>query len=243
MGRAFTDIPRGPGISYFAAVSLAWGESIVGNFGASPLQFPQPDFSPLQSEKSAEDSKAHLLLAWLDQILRLYPNPESSSQALSPGDYQTLLVSMSRIFEFLGPNIQSAFVVEQSFLPYFGKKLGLPEKITLHDDNLLSLPVSNHNVHLLLDLMWTFLEVKTQPMTQVSNDSFQHTKMILIFQEGEMKKCIERMCIIFMNYFRSNSLTLSYPFQIYSLRCLTALASHRKTRRYLIHHVLFDQTK
>ena len=159
LGRAFSNLPRGPGIAYFPAVSLAWGESIVANFGGSPLQFPTPAFSPLQSERSAEDSKTHTLLVWLDSILSLYPHPQSS-QNLSPTDYQTLVIATSRIFEFLGPNIQSAFVVEQSFLPFFGKKLGLPEKVSLEDTNLLSYAVTYQNVHLLLDLMWTFLEVR-----------------------------------------------------------------------------------
>ena len=158
LGRAFFNLPRGPGIAYFPAVSLTWGESIVANFGGSPFQFPTPAFSPLQSERSAEDSKTHTLLVWLDRIRSLYSHPQSQ-QNLSPQDYLTLVIATSRIFEFLGPNIQSPFVLQQSFLPFFGEKLGLPQKISLEDRNLLSSAASYQNIHLLflLDLMWTFL--------------------------------------------------------------------------------------
>jgi Kip1 ubiquitination-promoting complex protein 1 len=40
LGVAFTDIRRGPHVAYFPAVSLAYQENIVANFGATPLQFP-----------------------------------------------------------------------------------------------------------------------------------------------------------------------------------------------------------
>jgi Kip1 ubiquitination-promoting complex protein 1 len=40
LGVAFTDIRRGPSVAYFPAISLAYQENIVANFGATPLQFP-----------------------------------------------------------------------------------------------------------------------------------------------------------------------------------------------------------
>jgi len=40
LGVAFTLIRIGPSVAYFPAVSLAYQENIVANFGATPLQFP-----------------------------------------------------------------------------------------------------------------------------------------------------------------------------------------------------------
>lgn len=38
-----------------------------------------------------------------------------------------------------------------------------------------------------------------------------------------MKSCLERFCVVLMNQFRSNSMSMEYPFQRYSLLCLIAL--------------------
>ena len=40
MGKAFSNINRGPGYVYFPAVSLAASENLRANFGATPLRYP-----------------------------------------------------------------------------------------------------------------------------------------------------------------------------------------------------------
>lgn len=60
--------------------------------------------------------------------------------------------------EFLGPHLHSGFVVEQSFYPFFAKILGLPEKIS-HTDKIVNNQLNYDKASLLMDFMWTFLEV------------------------------------------------------------------------------------
>ncbi|CAL8088738.1 unnamed protein product [Orchesella dallaii] len=221
LGTAFSNIRRGPGVAYFPAASLAYGENIVSNFGATPLQYLVEGFSPLQLQSSLDNAKTDLLLSWLNSVLSLYPGTKFCPEYVGGAnnvDYQTLLVITNRLIEFLGPHLQSGFVVEQSFFPFFASCLGLPEKI-MHTDIISAQNISYDKTDLLLDIMWTFLE------------------------ETEMKTCLEKTCVILMNHFRSNSLSLAYPYQHYSLYCLLALARHRATRRHMIRYLLFDKTK
>jgi len=160
LGIAFSDIPKRKGIAYYPTVSLAWGESLVANFGASPLQFPAAGYVPIQAEIPVEDTKVPLLLTWLENTLRIYPTPEDPTTGLHRLDYETLLVVANRIFQFLAPSMNSAFLVEQSFLPFYARTIGLSDKVAIHGGGTLLPPPGNHaKVHLLLDLMWTFLEV------------------------------------------------------------------------------------
>ncbi|XP_021964522.1 E3 ubiquitin-protein ligase RNF123 isoform X2 [Folsomia candida] len=219
LGVAFTEIRRGPKIAYFPAVSLAYQENIVANFGATPLQFPVVGYSPIQSlPRTADNMKSTLLLSWFEKLLPYYRNNEFNET--STNEYKALLVISNRIMEFLGPNLYSGFVVEQSFYPFFARILGLPEKIS-HADKISSSSYNELNydrVILLLDIMWTLLE------------------------ESEMKSCLERFCVVLMNQFRSNSMSMEYPFQRYSLLCLIALVKHRKTRRHFIRSLLLDRS-
>ena len=166
LGVAFTNILRCAGIAYFPAASLAFNENIVANFGATPMQYPVPGFSPLQLQHSVENAKADLLLEWLDRGLQLCPSESFTSNPpsalISEDDYHTVLVVTNRIFEFLGPNMHSAFIVERNFLPFFAKKLGLPEKVGQKDD-ITRIQVDLTRTSLLLDAMWTFLEVRYLP--------------------------------------------------------------------------------
>ena len=129
------------------------------------LQYAVPGYSPLQLQRSVENAKTDLLLQWLDKVLQLFPNetfmpPDIGARGgISADDYNTLLVISNGIFGFLGPNMHSAFVVERAFLPFFAKTLGLPEKIGQRED-ITGFPVTPKRAHLLLDAMWTFLEVQ-----------------------------------------------------------------------------------
>jgi hypothetical protein len=112
---------------------------------------------PLQKERTADNMKSTLLLSWLEKLLQLYKNNEFNDET---PDHQALLVITNRIMEFLGPHLHSGFVIEQSFYPFLASSiLGLPEKIC-HTDKIDSSNLNYDKVILLLDIMWTLLEVE-----------------------------------------------------------------------------------
>ena len=48
LGVALSCVRSGPGLAYFPSISLAYGERVRINFGATPLSFPQPTYLPVQ---------------------------------------------------------------------------------------------------------------------------------------------------------------------------------------------------
>ncbi|XP_011305831.1 E3 ubiquitin-protein ligase RNF123 [Fopius arisanus] len=70
-----------------------------------------------------------------------------------------------------------------------------------------------------LDVLWTHLE------------------------SHEMKACLEGSVVYLLSAFRHVSLRLDYPDQCRSLRLLTSLCRHPRTRQYLLQNVLFDRVR
>jgi Kip1 ubiquitination-promoting complex protein 1 len=72
MGEAFDNIRLGPGMAYFPAVSLAFTEKVVANFGSTPLKYPVPGFEPIQKAPLHDVAKAEQLCKWMLQLLTLF---------------------------------------------------------------------------------------------------------------------------------------------------------------------------
>jgi Kip1 ubiquitination-promoting complex protein 1 len=72
MGKAFDSIRLGPGMAYFPAVSLAFTEEVVANFGSTPFWYPVPGFEPIQKAPLHDVAKAEQLCRWLLQLLVLF---------------------------------------------------------------------------------------------------------------------------------------------------------------------------
>ncbi|XP_041973069.1 E3 ubiquitin-protein ligase RNF123-like [Aricia agestis] len=69
LGPAFEGIPRGAGLAYFPAVSLAMHEHLYANFGHVPFVYPVEGFSPLQAAPTRECARAALLFRSLELII------------------------------------------------------------------------------------------------------------------------------------------------------------------------------
>lgn len=78
----------GPGFAYFPAVSLAFTENLVANFGSMPLKYPINGFQIPQKLPVAAVAKANLLLGWFQQLI-----------ALSDPKYQVSIIIHLLIFE------------------------------------------------------------------------------------------------------------------------------------------------
>jgi len=116
---------------------------------------------PLQLQLTGDFSKTETLLHWLGKLLNLFPEKQFYPEAIAHGkDYKTLIVLSNKLIEALGPYFFSGYVVEQAFLPFFAQLLGLPEKVT-HESNLTRTNDSFENADLLLDIMWTLMEVSS----------------------------------------------------------------------------------
>lgn len=72
LGDAFDKVQIGPNLGYFPAVSLAYNENLVANFGSTPLRYPIVGYSPLQPYPKKDIAQTNKLLGWLEKLLDLY---------------------------------------------------------------------------------------------------------------------------------------------------------------------------
>lgn len=147
LGIAFDNVQFGPGLAYFPAASLSYGESCQMNFGAAPLKFPIEGYKPLQDPPLSDVAKAAELISCLDRLL---PAPDRIP-CLPPslhGRSDTLtLLTTSHVFEKLGPLLTSGYVGEEVLLPFLLKSCS--------SNNPLE---HQPGVHKVLDLMWVCME-------------------------------------------------------------------------------------
>jgi len=180
LGVAFRDVKRGHGIAYFPAVSLSLNESLVANFGATPLHFPLPGteksrsvrelvplyligwagYNPIQQQRRGDMMKANLLFSWLEKLLSLFP--ESNFQGTDVANRpKELWILAHQIFEHLGPFFQSEFGIEEAYHKFLSRVLGLPETVGIHDAFHQPQALHYEKLNLFLDMAWTFMEVMT----------------------------------------------------------------------------------
>jgi len=79
LGDAFTDLTIGRGYAYFPAVSLSMAENVHVNFGGTPLRFPISGYRALQDPPIAEVQSANLLISFIDRLVMLFAQYQSSS--------------------------------------------------------------------------------------------------------------------------------------------------------------------
>nr|CAD7194583.1 unnamed protein product [Timema douglasi] len=225
MREAFTNVPIGPGRAYFPAVSLAYTENLVANFGSTPFKYPVPGFEPIQQAPHQDLAKAEKLCHWLYRLLMLFDRKyemiglESSPQVEDVMSNQALLMGLAR--EFLRPMaslLLSPYIVEACLMVMLKELCRVPEVLGRSKTNVLSVR-EKRRLTLLLDMMWAFLE------------------------EFEMRQVLESILSYLLSDFRHVSFVLEYPHQRQSLLMLTFVLQHPHTRRYLLENILFDKIR
>ncbi|CAG2053321.1 unnamed protein product [Timema podura] len=225
MREAFTNVPIGPGRAYFPAVSLAYTENLVANFGSTPFKYPVPGFEPIQQAPHQDLAKAEKLCHWLYRLLMLFDRKyemiglESSPQVEDVMSNQALLMGLAREFlRPMAPLLLSPYIVEACLMVMLKELCRVPEVLGRSKTNVLSVR-EKRRLTLLLDMMWAFLE------------------------EFEMRQVLESILSYLLSDFRHVSFVLEYPHQRQSLLMLTFVLQHPHTRRYLLENILFDKIR
>lgn len=223
MGEAFDNIQMGPGMAYFPAVSLAFTENLVANFGSTPMKYPVPGFQPIQEPPFRNIAKAEQLCNWLSQLLMLFDRKyemlgQEVSQSDEPISNQALLMGLAGIFLLpLGPLLLSPYITEACLVPFLESLCSLSSVSGRSKNKTPS--GKKRRLMLFLDLMWGILE------------------------EHELKKCLESIVTCLLAGFRHVSFVLDYPHQKQSLLLLTFIVQHPRTRQHLLENVLFDKVR
>lgn len=215
MGEAFDNVRLGPGLVYFPAVSLAFGENLVANFGATPLRHPVEGYRPLEKTSLRDAERARLLLLWTKRLLPVYEEVHkgtSQSAYLTDGldvfrqgtKTQALLIA-APVLRRLGPLLASSHVTEVSLLPFLFQ--------------VFEESPDGRRISTLLELFWALLEPQ------------------------EIKKCLENVAVALLTGFRFSPCTPDFLHQKRHLCLMLSILQHDSSRRYLLESVIFDKVK
>ena len=231
LGKAFENVRIGKSYAYFPAVSLAYQESVVINFGATPLRFPVEGYLPLeplpnhlvcpqykQGYHLIIDFKATtgaLINEWIRNLIAI-----NSLKELSISQY----LICNKIFTKFSHIFANKYVIEECFVKSFMK-------------------MSSNEIHAILDLMWTlmeeqqihdFLEISIRSI--VNSYRFSPITTRLISGSNVLDLQIQKQCLSGITYQMFTNCVLNFHF----LTVLLSLITDTKTRRYLIKNILFE---
>lgn len=216
LGLAFEEIERGPGLSLFPAVSLAFNDSLTANFGGSPFRYPVADYKPLQPPPKKLLYQADHLLEYLVNLARLissnqkHPPPKSSSD-ISIDTFYMLIANI--IVERIVPLLLNSYIVEEKIIKIIRSLCVLKST----SDALIQPGEANSTLEAFLSLLWTNLE------------------------EPEMKIFLKRLLNFLSNTFKETPTDLEYESQRKIIVILTCLCNHTATRKYYLENKFFKK--
>lgn len=220
LGIAFEDIERGPGLSLFPAISLAFGDSITSNFGGSPFRYPIAKYKPIQVPPEKLLYQADILLEILVNLARLISCSSKlkdfSSVPKSPNDVSidtlTMLIS-SVIVERMVPILVNSYTVEDKIVRVI-KSLCVLKSTT---NSLIQPGEVGSTLEAFLSLLWTHME------------------------DFEIKIFLKRLLNYLSNSFKETPTNLEYENQRKIIVILTCLCNHVQTRIYFLEHKFFKK--
>uniref|UniRef100_T1IK83 RING-type E3 ubiquitin transferase n=1 Tax=Strigamia maritima TaxID=126957 RepID=T1IK83_STRMM len=225
LGEAFANIKTGPGIAYFPAISLAYSENLVANFGATPLKYPIQGFRPLQDPPEMELKRANMLMAWLGDLLPLMMNADNVSDRsvhlkqshantsitqLMISGKTVLMIVAAQIIHRLAPLLTSIYVTDGCLLNFLVQNL-IPSDTDQLDLSFERIP----GIEKLLDIFWILME------------------------EHEIRACVENLIICLLTAYRFSAISSSFLQQKKYLVLTLAILRHRKTRVLLLKNIKF----
>lgn len=218
LGLAFENIDRGPGLTLFPAVSLAFNDSLTANFGGSPFRYPVPGYKPLQSPPHKLLYQADYLLEYLVNISRLISSNQKKSSMVPKSPTEISIDSFhmliaSNIVERIVPVLLNSYIVEEKVVKIV-KNLCVLKSTSRA---LIQPGESDSTLEAFLSLLWTNME------------------------EAEIKIFLKRLLNFLSNTFKETPTDLEYENQRKIIVILTCLCNHVQTRKYFLEHKFFKK--
>lgn len=230
LGPAFGNVKTGPGVAYFPAVSLALGENLIVNFGATPIRYPQRGFCPLEAPPSSDLVKADRCVSWLKTLIKLYSDWRQHTdlvrieEQISGGRRKAcILIVVQHIATHLGPLLATPYVVEACLVPALAEIAEVSPELSMniilgsHSSGTAGLNLPK--AHILFDFLMASLE------------------------SHELLKCLENLIICLLTGHKQAAESIHFRGQKYNLRLLYVLLSHTCLRKYCLNHILFDKVR
>nr|XP_034961836.1 E3 ubiquitin-protein ligase RNF123 isoform X2 [Zootoca vivipara] len=211
LGTAFDNISRGSGMAYFPAISLSFKESVAFNFGSRPLRYPVEGYWPLQDKPAADLAKAQKLLGYLKNVI--HTGIDVTEGKLVEREASTW-------------QLQGEPTVLITLAHIFNSFAPLMCKVYLVEDVLMNF---------LLSILEGGGSVEAHPLVQQLLDL-----MWLLMEDYEVHECLKQLLMSLLRAYRFSPIVPDLGLQIHYLRLTIAILKHEKSRKYLLHNVLFD---
>lgn len=216
LGRAFENVERGPGRALFPAVSLAFNDTLVANFGASPLRYPVNGYRPFQNAPVKMLNQTDHLLEYLVNLARFFSSKQNRTKPSSSSEVSLesfhLLVANS-IIERIVPMLMNPYVVEAKLIRVI-KNLCVSKSTS---DAFIHPGQRGSTLDAFLSLLWAHLE------------------------ESEMKIFLKRLLNYLVCRFKETPTDLDYENQRVIIAMLNCLCNHEQTRKYFLEHKFFKK--
>ncbi|XP_074594446.1 kip1 ubiquitination-promoting complex subunit 1 [Brevipalpus obovatus] len=243
MGRAFNHVRLGPGLAYFPAVSLAYGESLTANFGATPLRYPVKGYQPLEAVPLLNIRKANLMLDWLFTLAPF----RISTDSMHPGSNRAYSLgtpppsSSSCVQSYLIANIilkrLSSFLANR----YINEFCLLRKLLACNDCQL---------IRGLLDIFWALMEgpqieqcVQHLVVALVNACLFSRFDREMVQTQTDQTSSLHIVSSETDHLHDHSHASPSLPSQKQYLLVALSLFQHPLTRNHLLENVLFDKLR
>lgn len=216
LGLAFEEIERGPGLSLFPAVSLAFNDQLTANFGGSPFRYPVQGYKPLQSAPSKMLYQSDHLLKYLVNIAHLISSNQRNPVPKLPSDISTDAFSMliaNIVVERIVPLLLNSYIVEEKVVKIIKNMCVLKST----SDALIQPGEAGSTLEAFLSLLWTNME------------------------DSEIRIFLKRLLNFLSNAFKETPTDLEYENQRKIIVILTCLCNHIQTRKYFLEHKFFKK--
>lgn len=161
LGLAFTDIQMGPGHAYFPAVSLAFNEILIANFGGTPFKYPVEGFLPPQQAPTGFVTRASQIFQWFGKLLETSEMLNSPKRVALNTTYKkmsssaTFFIFARLLMHELIPLLHNPYIIESSLVAFIYSLIDVPH--LMDEDELLEV-VPNSKLKVFFDMLDHFLE-------------------------------------------------------------------------------------
>lgn len=214
MGVAFDKIQRGPGITFFPAISLGYTQGVQANFGNRPFVYPVPGFQPLMARPILKLRRANLIMDYLVNLAGIFShyNAQADKDEV-PGEIR---VSTKKTVYCIFATLLIERFTNEVFDPYIIEDV-LLARIT----HMTTLQAEKENPHSvlkgLLSLLWNFMEA------------------------DEVKFVLRKLVNALLATYTHTVQGVDYEKHRQTLNALHCICLHEQSRKYLLESKLFKK--
>ncbi|KAH8236558.1 hypothetical protein KR026_005614 [Drosophila bipectinata] len=215
MGIAFNKLEKGPGITFFAAISLGYTQGIEANFGNRPFMYPVQGFQPLMARPILKLRRANLIMNYLFNLAAIFSKYNAQNAGQSTDQTEARVSTKKTVYcifatlliEKFTNEIFDPYIIEDVLL----KRISSMTNLAAEKDN------SNSVLQGLLALFWNYME------------------------GDEIKFVLRKLVNALLGTFTHTIQGLDYEKHRQALGMLHCLCLHEQTRKYLLEGKLFKK--